>query len=106
MICQTVRFPAGRPLRRESPERLGLAIATTSLPDGDVRLDLSSTRIVYGVQIDAPGFLPSDDGFCIEPGGARSVTLTPTDAQGSREKGRLGAVNINGHLGFSLEAGP
>jgi len=106
VICQTVRFPAGRPLRRESPERLGLAIATTSLPDGDVRLDLSSTRIVYGVQIDAPGFLPSDDGFCIEPGGARSVTLTPTDAQGSREKGRLGAVNLNGHLGFSLEAGP
>jgi beta-mannosidase len=106
VVCQTVRFPAGRPFQRESPERLGLAIESVPLPDGDVRLDLSSARIVYGVQIEAPGFLPDDDGFCIEPGGARSVTLTPTGPEGSREKGRLGAVNLNGHLGFSLEASP
>ena len=111
LIGQAVRFPAGRPLQRESPERLGLAVETTPLPGGDVRLDLSSTRLLYGVHIDAPGFLPNDDGFCVEPGGARSVTLRPTGpegspAQGSREKGRLGAVNLHGYLGFSLDTAP
>ena len=98
MISQAVRFPAGRPLERESPEQLGLALDKTLLPDGEVQLKLRSRRLLYGVQIDAPGFLPSDDGFFIEPGGTRSVTLRPTGPEGSRENGRLGAVNMHGHL--------
>jgi beta-mannosidase len=97
-LCQAVRFPAGRPLERESPARLGLAVESTPLSDGDVRLALRSRRLAYGVRIDAPGFRPSDDGFFIEPGGARSVTLRPTGPEGSRENGRLGAVNMHGHL--------
>ncbi len=70
-LCQAVRFPAERPLERESPEQLGLAVETTTLPDGDVRLALRSRRLAYGVRVDAPGLLPSDDGFFIEPGGER-----------------------------------
>jgi hypothetical protein len=107
VVCQTVRFPAGRPLQRESPERLGLVLDTSPLPDGAVRLQLSSRRLLYGVNVDAPGYLPSDNGFCIEPGGARSVMLRPTGSEdGPREKGRLSAVNLNGYLGFALDASP
>jgi beta-mannosidase len=106
MISQTVRFPAGRPLEREPPEHLGLAVDTTPLPDGEVRLALSSTRLAYGVHIDAPGFLSSDDGFFIEPGGARSVTLRPTGREGSPGNGKLGAVNMHGHLELALRGTP
>ena len=97
-ISHAVRFPAGRPLERESPEQLGLAIEW--LPS---RMEVfgsrcSSTRLVYGVHLDAPGFLPSDDGFFIEPGVAHSVTLRPNGQVGTLEQCTLGAVNMDGQL--------
>ena len=104
MISQVVRFPAGRPLERESSEQLGLAVETTSLGDGDLRLSLSASRLAYGVHIDAPGFLSSDDGFFIEPAGARSVTLRPIAGQDSPAPATLGAVNMHGHLDLALQA--
>ena len=97
-ISHAVRFPAGRPLERESPEQLGLAIDVASLTDGGVRLRCSSTRLVYGVHLDTPGFLPSDDGFFIEPGVAHSVTLRPNGQVGTLEQCTLGAVNMDGQL--------
>jgi beta-mannosidase len=103
-ICQAVRFPAGRPLERESPERLGLALEATSLPDGDIRLELASRRLAYGVHIDAPGFLPSDDGFFVEPSGAHSLTLRSTGRDGSLDSVKVGAVNMDGHLELALHA--
>jgi beta-mannosidase len=103
-ISQAIRFPTGRPLERESPEQLGLAVETSSLADGHVRLALSASRLVYGVHIDAPGFLSSDDGFFIEPGGARSVTLRAIARQGSPAPATLGAVNMRGHLDLALRA--
>ncbi len=45
VIGQAVRFPAGRPLQRELPEQLGLALDTTPLPDGEVRLELQQHAI-------------------------------------------------------------
>ena len=97
-LCQAVRFPAARPLERESPEQLGLVVETTTLPDGNVRLALRSRRLAYGVRVDAPGFLPSDDGFFIEPGGEREVILRVTDAQSSLDDGKLTALNMHGCL--------
>ncbi len=101
MLCQAVRFPAGRPLERESPAQLGLAVEATPLPDGDVRLALHSRRLAYGVRIDAPGFRPSDDGFFIEPGGEREVILRATDAEGSLDGGRLTALNMHDTLALA-----
>ena len=97
-ICQAVRFPAGRPLDRESPERLGIEIETTPLGAGELRLALTSRRLVYGVRIDAPGFLPSDNGFFIEPGGTRGLTLRPTGPDSSLEHGRVLALNMDGQI--------
>ncbi len=94
-LCQAVRFPAARPLERESPAQLGLVVETTTLPDGNVRLALRSRRLAYGVRVDAPGFLPSDDGFFIEPGGEREVILRVTDAQSSLDGGKLTALNMH-----------
>jgi beta-mannosidase len=106
LISQAVRFPAGRPLEREPPEQLGLTIETTLLADGDVRLALASRRLAYGVHIDAPGFLSSDNGFFIEPGGLRSVTLRPTGREGSPAPATLGALNMLGHLDLAVQAPP
>ena len=83
MLSQAFHFPAGRPLQQEPEARLGLA-ATAASPDADGRVSLTVTsrRLAYGVRIHAPGFVPSDDAFSVEPGGSRRIRLQP-DAAGS-----------------------
>jgi beta-mannosidase len=103
ILSQAMRFPAGRPLERESPERLGLAARGQTLPDGAMRLTLTSRRLAYGVEIHAPGFLASDDGFSIEPGGERLVTLLPNGSDDSTEPGRISAVNMSARVKIALE---
>jgi beta-mannosidase len=103
ILSQAIRFPAGRPLEREPPERLGLAAAARTRPDGSVRLTVSSRRLAYGVTISAPGFSASDDGFSIEPGGARTVTLHPGASEAALEDARIGAVNSSAHVKIALE---
>ena len=102
ILSQAFRFPAGWPLERESPERLGLSAQAQQLPDGNTQLVISSQRLVYGVEIHAPGFLPSDDGFSIEPGGKRVVTLRPRDTDDtgatSYDGGILTAPNLAGRI--------
>jgi hypothetical protein len=103
ILSQAMRFPAGRPLERESPERLGLAARAQALPDGSMRLTLSSRRLVYGVEIHVPGFAASDDGFSIEPGGERVVTLLPSGNGDSPEVGRISALNMHGRVKIAPE---
>ena len=83
---------------RESPERLGLAARAQALADGSVRLTLSSRRLAYGVEIHAPGFRTSDDGFSIEPGGERTVLLHPHTAGTGFAGGKLSALNLAGRM--------
>jgi beta-mannosidase len=103
LISQAMRFPAGWPLERDSPARLGLAARTRALPDGRALLTLSTTRLAYGVSIHAPGHEPSDDGFSIEPGGEHTVMLRPLDAESSLQDARLAAVNMSGRVKIALE---
>jgi beta-mannosidase len=102
LISQAVRFPAGRPLEREPPEQLGVSVQSTPLSNGDTRLTLASRRLAYGVRIAAPGLRASDDGFFIEPGGTRRVTLHPNSGESSPASGRLLAVNMTGDLELAL----
>jgi len=103
VLSQAMRFPAGRPLERESAGRLGLAARAQALADGGVRLALSSGRLAYGVEIHAPGFLPSDDGFSIEPGGERTVVLRPRKIDTAFAGGTLTAVNLQGRVSIAPE---
>ncbi len=103
LISQAFRFPAGRPLERESSERLGLAAQAQALPDGTMRLALSSRRLAYGVEIHAPGFVASDDGFSIEPGGERTVLLSPREPDTAFAAGGLTALNLRGRISLGPE---
>ena len=107
LLSQAAHFPTGRPLKRETPERLGLALREVTVnSDGAIELQLSSRRLTYGVSIDAPGYLPSDGGFFIEPGCTRSVTLRPNGTNAPQENARLDAVNLQGRFRLNLEADP
>jgi len=97
-ISQAFRFPAGRPLRRQAPDELGLSGTLRALSDGSYVLALSSRRLAYGVRIHAPGFSPSDDALTLEPGVARSVALTPERADAGAAAGSLTALNMRGSV--------
>jgi beta-mannosidase len=103
VLCQAVRFPAGRPLERETPGCLGLTVEGSPLPGGAVQLALTAERLVYGVRLDAPGWAPDDDGFFIEPGGTRPVTLHPRGSADELQV-RLTALNMLGHVDFTLSS--
>jgi beta-mannosidase len=103
VLCQTVRFPAGRPIAGEPPELLGCTVESALRPDGSVRLVVASRRLAYGMRIDAPGYVPSDDGFFVEPGGTHTVILTPTGPDASLERATIGALNMAGRLALAAE---
>ena len=101
VLSQSFRFPAGRPLISQSAVRLGLeGRAPQPGSDGIVHLVVSSRRLAYGVRIDVPGFVPSDDSFSVEPGGTRAITLRPELAGASFHGGGLTALNLSGRVGI------
>ena len=66
-------FPAGLAATRVPDVGLAAQLA------GDV-LTVSAQRFAQFVTIDAPGYLPSDDGFHLAPGQRREIALTRTGA--------------------------
>jgi beta-mannosidase len=91
VLSKAFRFPVGRPLRRETAVALGLeaAVAPGAAPAGDARaagdaaapgdagarLTLRARRVVHGLRIDAPGWVPADDALTLEPGVEHEISL-------------------------------
>ena len=79
-------FPAGLTGTRE--HSVGLTASAT----GNV-VEVRAARFAQTVTIDAPGFLPDDDGFHLAPGQMRRVTLTPLGDRPLR--GTVSALNAD-----------
>jgi beta-mannosidase len=106
LLSQSMRFPTGPPIMQESPERLGLLARARPMEDGGVSVTLSCRRLAYGVRLHMPGFRPADDGFSLEPGVERTVTLHPREADSALGAGKLSAVNMLGQLNITREELP
>ncbi len=104
LLSQAFRFPAGRPRSVEPADRLGLSAQARPCGDGRYRLTVDTRRLAYGVRIHAPGFVPDDDAFSIEPGGSRQVDLHPRTPD-ARFGGELTAINLAGRVPISPVAG-
>lgn len=103
LLSQAFQFPAGRPARREAAERLELTATARVAADQSVELTVRSRRLAYGVRIQAPGFIPEDDAFSVEPGGQRLVALYP-EAQGlDFTGGTVTALNLEGPVRIATE---
>lgn len=100
-LSQAFRFPAGRPLRRQSAAELGFSAELRSRTDGGLALALRSERLAYGVRIHVPAFSPSDDALTLEPGVTRNLILTPhapEAAGGHGSAGSITALNLRGSV--------
>ena len=98
LLSQSFRFPVGRPRETLSVDELGLQAVATAAPSGDVSLEIRSRRLTYGVRISAPGFVPDDDAFSLEPGRSRSIMLRPARGQASFGTVELRALNLSDSL--------
>jgi len=78
LLSQAFRHPVGRPRNRETATQLGAEAELRRLHDGDHLLSVGARRLLHGVRIEAPGYVPADDAFSVEPGQVRHVRLTPT----------------------------
>jgi beta-mannosidase len=105
LISQSVRFPLGPPLNREASARLGLDAVTEQRADGAVDLTIQTRRLVYGMRVRTPGFVPDDDAFSVEPGGRRAIRLTPAIAGSEFSGGSLTALNLDGQLKLKPTSG-
>ncbi len=107
LIPRAFHLPAGRPAGVEPPARLGLDAAVERGGGDAVRLSLECRRFVYGMRIHAPGLVPDDDAFSLEPGVMRTVDLRPVGPEGAGGAIGLTALNMQGRLTVSLtEATP
>ena len=95
-LSHAVRFPAGRPSVIETGEALGLRAEVVGDTADDVTLDIDARRLVYGLRIEAPGWLPDEDALSIEPGRARRIRLRPAVPGTPFRGGRLTAINLAG----------
>jgi len=97
-LSQAFRFPAGRPLERESADRLGLEAHATTGDDGVLRVTVRTRRLAYGVRVHAAGHVGDDDAFCLEPGGERTIALRPVADEASAAPASIDALNLDGRL--------
>ena len=96
-LSQHFRFPAGRPAARLDADELGLVAAIERTPDGAPQVALGGRRLLHGVRVEIPGWVADDDGFCVEPGGTRRLTLRATgggDPGAGPIAGSISALNL------------
>jgi beta-mannosidase len=95
-LSQSVRFTAGPPRAREAAAHLGLEAVAGPLTDGLVPIAIDCRRLAYGVRVRAPGFMPLDDAFTVEPGVGRTVQLRAIDGGSAVGDATLTALNLDG----------
>lgn len=105
LLSQCFRLPAGRPLVREPASRLGLAATLAPAGDGVHRLTLRAARFTYGVHVEVPGYVASDEGFSLEPARERGIDLEPL-ADAADPVGALAALNLRGRLPIRVVGDP
>jgi beta-mannosidase len=96
--AQCFRLPTGRPLRRETPERLGVEVHAQPTGDNSASLTVASERFLYGVRPSVPGFRPEDDAFCVEPGRPRVLALRRIVDGAEATQGSITALNLDGRV--------
>jgi len=102
-FAQSFRFPAGRTTQRTAISELGMAGQSRILADGTIEVLLSSLRLAYGVRVAAPGFVPDDAYFGIEPGGKRRIVLSPLVLGEAPATIAVTAINAEGRFPVAVE---
>ncbi|MEO8052974.1 MAG: glycoside hydrolase family 2 protein, partial [Acidobacteriota bacterium] len=102
-FAQSFRFPTGRTTQRIPISDLGMAAECRVLSDGTIETLLSSRRFAWGVRVSAPGFMPDDAYFGIEPGRKRRILLIPLQSGEAPANLSVTAFNAEGRIPAALK---
>jgi beta-mannosidase len=102
-LAQSFRFPAGRTTQSAPISELGMAAQAQVLADGTIDVLLSSLRLAWGVRVAAPGFMPDDAYFGVEPGGKRRIVLSPLQLGEAPASIAVTAMNAEGRFAVAVE---
>jgi beta-mannosidase len=94
-LSQAFWFPIGRPVVRE---QLGLEAKAVLRADGALDVVVSAKRLAYGVRVQADGFSPAEDAFCVEPSRSVTVPLVPRSDGASFQGAAVTALNLEGTI--------
>jgi beta-mannosidase len=99
-LAQAFAFPLGPPAAVEPAERIGLTAHVAGRDGDDLLVEVGTRRLAYGVRVRAPGHRPDDDGFCVAPGGTRTVRLRPVPGAPPATAATVsaGALNVRGRV--------
>lgn len=102
-FARCFRFPAGRDLRRRDLAEIGLSAQAAALPGGEIEVLLGTRTFANAVRVTAPGLLPDDAYFPMEPGGTRRLLLTPIAPGPLPASLILTAFNAEGRITIPVE---
>lgn len=105
-FAQSFRFPAGRTTQRTLISEMGMAGQAKALADGTIEVLLSSRRFAWGVRVSAPGFLPDDAYFGMEPAVQRRIVLTPAQPGEAPASLAVTAISAEGRFPVAVERIP
>jgi len=102
LISQAMRFPAGRPLGRDTSAHMGVRVGVEPDADGSAQIAIGCERLLYGAVLDVPGFELGDNAFSVEPGRPRIIRAQPTGPGVSFIGGALKAINMSDTVSIDL----
>jgi beta-mannosidase len=102
-FAQAFRSPAGRSAEQRPIDELGIAVEARILDDGTIEMLFVARRFAYGVRAAAPGWMPDDAYFGIEPGVKRRIRLCPLQPGGVPASIAITATNADGRLPVAVE---
>jgi len=102
-FAQDFRFPAGRSSERRPIDELDMAVDARFLDDGTIEMLFVTGRFACGVRAFAPGWMPDDAYFGIEPGVRRRILLRPLLSGQAPSSITVTAINAEGRLRVAPE---
>ena len=92
---QSFYFPLGRPTTVRTARELGLDVVAARDSAGGITLDIQTEELAYGVRVSLDGYAADDNGFSIQPAGARRVQFRPTTTNITSDEIQIRALNLN-----------
>jgi beta-mannosidase len=102
-FARCFRFPAGRDLRRRPIVEIGITAQAAALATGEIEVLVGTRAFAHAVRVTAPGLLPDDCYFSIEPGGTHRLLFSPTAPAPLPSGLSVTALNAEGRITIPVE---